>query len=224
ALIAGAGPVQVQLTGTDFEFVQSVALVDPANAKSAPESIEFTLPKGRSQGEQTSMQAQIDTKPLHAGEYMLAIEQAGGAKHDLPITVHPPNPQLAQVPMRVNVGEPQQTIQLHGMHLERIEKLTSPNAVWTLKPVNKPTHEEDRREATVKLDSKAKKGDTLPAEMYVAGLHAPLRIDNVLDVAGPRPRITAATKSFAAQSGVELRNGELPAGTATSFALQVKNV
>ncbi|HET9744011.1 MAG TPA: hypothetical protein VFQ00_14775 [Terriglobales bacterium] len=224
ALIAGAGPVQVQLAGTDFEFVQSVALLDPSNPKNKPQSLEFTLPKGKAQGEQTTMQAQIDTASLHAGEYKLAIQQTGGAAHDLAITVHPPNPQLAQTPMRVNVGEPQQTIQLHGTHLERIEKLTSPDASWTLSPVGKQVHEEQQRTATVKLQANAKKGDTLPVDMYVAGLHAPLKINDVLDVAGPRPRITAATKSFAAESGVELRNGELPAGTAASFALQVQNV
>jgi hypothetical protein len=54
ALLTGTGSVKMQLTGTDFEFVDSVALLESKNSESRP--LEFTLPQGKEQGEQAKMQ------------------------------------------------------------------------------------------------------------------------------------------------------------------------
>lgn len=223
ALITGTGSVEIQLTGTDFEFVDSVSLMAGQNSQK-PVPLRFTLPKGRQQGEQRRMAVALETNGLAPGQYSIAITQVNGATADVPVTIHPPNPELTQIPLRVNVGEPQQTIMLHGKHLDRIEKITSAGADWMLEPAPENGGDLVERSATIKLSPAARKGDHLNAEIAVSGLEMPLAVDGIARVAGPRPRITAATKSFAAASGVEFREGEIPAGTAVSFALQGQSI
>jgi hypothetical protein len=43
-----------------------------------------------------------------------------------------------------------------------------------------------------------------------------------LKVAGPRPVISAVQNSFSSRAGVELRKGEIPAGTEVSFSIETK--
>jgi hypothetical protein len=216
ALITGTGSVQIQLTGTDFEFVDSVSL---AGQTQKPVPLPFTLPKGRQQGDQRKMQVELQTNGLAPGRYSLAITQVDGTTADVPVTIHPANPELTQIPVRLNVGEPQQSVLLHGKHLDRIEKITSTGADWMLAATPGGGGDLVERLATVKLGPAAQKGDQLDAEIVVSDLEKPLKVDDIAAVAGPRPKITAATKSFASTSGVELREGEIPAGTAVSFAL-----
>lgn len=226
ALIADSGTVQLHLTGTDFEFVDGVSLVAASAkpAKKAPgQPLDFALPKGAAQGEQDTMETEVDTNKLQPGRYQLAVKQTNGSTADVPIEVHPPNPTITP-DLRVNIGEPQQTIELHGQRLERIETITNDRAMWTLHPVPSGAKDLTTRVATVKLNSKAQKGDKLAADVYVTDLHAPLHLSDVLEVAGPRPKIESANKSLATQSGIELRDGELPAGQAASFALQAQNL
>ena len=70
------------------------------------------------------MEVEIDTSGLHAGCYVLKLAQTNGSTYDLPIQIHPPNPKLSNLPLRVNLGEPQQTFTLEGSGLERIEGLS----------------------------------------------------------------------------------------------------
>jgi hypothetical protein len=219
ALITGTGSVQIQLTGTDFEFVDSVSLVQTGGLQKSV-ALAFTLPKGKQQRNQPVMKVEIDTSALAPGSYSLAIRQVNGVTADVPITIHPPNPELTQIPLRVNMGELQQGIQLHGKHLDRIEKITSDAAEWTLPAIQEGAVDLTERSATVKLASTAQKGDVLNAEIVVSGLERPLKLDGIAIVAGPRPRITSVTRSFERASGMELLDGEIPAGTAVSFALQ----
>lgn len=223
ALISGTGPVEVRLTGTDFEFVNSVSLVQKGRSRK-PVALDFTLPKGKGLGNEPEMQAEIDTAGLAAGTYSLAIQQVNGVTGDVPITVHPPNPELTQIPLRVNIGEPQQTITLHGKHLDRIQKISSPRAEWIMAEIPEGAKDLSERAATVKLKPSAKKGDPINAEIFVNDMENPLKVESIARIAGPRPRLTLATKSFAGASGVELHDGEIPAGTAMSFALQAENV
>jgi hypothetical protein len=216
ALITKTGSGRIQLEGTDFEFVDSVSL----HAKRLP----FTLPKGRQQGEQRVMQVAIDTDSLPPGHYGLAIRQVNGITGEIPIEVHPPNPVLASIPISVNVGEPQQGVTLHGMHLDRIEKISSPHAEWTLAPNPDGAMDLTERSAKVKLAASAKKGDPLNAEITVSGLEKSFKVNGIARVVGPRPKITGAVRSFAGEAGAELHEGELPAGRAVSFALQEQNV
>jgi hypothetical protein len=114
-------------------------------------------------------------------------------------------------------------VELRGMELNRIEKISSDDATWTLAPEPKDAEDADTREATVKLSSKAKKGEHIAAEVYVADLQKPLRISDLLAVAGPRPKIVSVSKSLVTEEDVALHDGEVPAGQGASFALNVQN-
>ncbi len=223
-LVSGGGTVNFELTGADFEFVHEVAILPAGKDHTTPKGLTFMLPKGEAAGEQTSLSAQVDTTSLPAGAYLLRLTQAGGAAHDLPITIHPPNPTLAHLPVRVNVGQSEQTVELRGTGLERLAGITSPGAQWKLAPVSAGSHNLTERRATVKLLPAAHKGDRLDASLVVEGLHKPLEISDVLEVAGPLPKIANATASFAQESDVALRSGEVPSGTPVSFAIHTENV
>jgi len=223
ALITGRGPVPVELTGADFEFVEPAATLQSLNGKKLMDLV-ITLPKGQQQGEQTTIETVIDTTKLAAGTYTVAIKQENGATGNVSLTVHPRNPELTQVPVRVNIGEPQQTVTLHGKHLERMEQIISPGAQWTLAAVPKGANDLSKRSATVKLDATIRAGDNLNAELAVPGLEEPLKVEDIATVVGARPKIVSATKSFASRAGVELRDGEVPSGGSANFALNVENV
>ena len=176
-LVEGTGLVRVQLTGADFEFVNKVALVPSDNAAGSspasaplkddatlkaeglPKDLSFTVPKGSSAGEQTTLDLDIDTAKLRAGSYCLKLTQTNGSNHDLGFVVHPPNPALSNLPLRANLGETQQTFTLEGTGLERIEGISSDGATWTLAPVAADAQNLRERKATLKLMPKAKKGE-----------------------------------------------------------------
>ncbi len=223
-LVTGSGTVSIELTGADFEFVHNVAILAAGNAHAASKDLSFTLPKAENGGEQLSLQTQIDTTSLPAGAYLLRLTQAGGAAHNVPITIHPPNPALAQLPLRVNVGEPEQTVAVHGTNLERITGITSPGAQWNLPAVAADSHDLSERRATIKLLPSAHQGERLDASLSVEGLHKRLELPDVLAVAGPLPKITGAKASFAQESDVLLRPGEIPSGSPVSFAIHTENV
>jgi hypothetical protein len=223
SLIAGAGLVPVQLTGADFEFLNSASLRPVGVAASKAIPLDFVLPKGKSAGEQQTVQVDVSTASLRPGAYLLELKQVNGAAHDVPITVHPPNPKLDRLPLRVNVGEKQQTVLLHGSALDRIDHITSAGAEWKLAPVPKRTHDGTEREATVSLAQGAKPGQAIAADVFVTDLNAPLKVSDALEILGPRPKILNVNKSFASQFGVQLHDGELPSGLAASFAIQVEN-
>lgn len=222
-LIAGAGGLELRLVGADFEFLDNVSLRDPAEPKAHPTALEFELPKGKQAGPQDDVEVDVDTTSLKPGSYVLALKQVNGSSHDVPFTVHPPNPKIENAPVKVNLGETQQTVQLHGSNLELIAKINSPDAEWNLSPVA-DAHGVTERDATVKLDAKASKGEKIPASVFVAGMETPIQIPDAVQVLGPRPKVVNVSKSFASQTGVELHGDELPSGVATSFALRTENL
>jgi hypothetical protein len=225
-LVAGAGPVTLQLNGPDFEFVNAVTLVRAAKAKTAADpfatKLPFSLPEGEAGGLQKTMLADVNTSHLEAGSYLLRLSQMNGKTKDIPVTVHPANPVLEGLPLRVNLGQTEQTVDLRGTALGNIQKITSDGVTWTLEAPteNATTTGSTDRVATVHLSSKAKQGSLINAEVFVAGLEKPLEIPGVLRVAGPRPKILSARKSFAGEEGVALREKEIPAGSEVSFAIQ----
>ncbi len=223
-LVAGSGSVKVELTGADFEFVQKVAMAKAADKKAAPKEIEFNLPKGEGQGDQESLEAEVDTSTWGAGSFRLILTQTNSASHDVPLVIHPPNPTLEGLPLRANLGETQQSVILRGTRLERITRLTTPDAVWELSAVKADEHELLERKAVVKLQAAAHRGDTLGANVYVQDIDDPLKFPDALIVAGPRPKISGVSLSLAQQPDVQLSQGEIPAGAATSFSLLTQNV
>ena len=195
----------------------------PPESEGLPQELSFTLPKTNGAGEQTTLETEIDTTGLRAGSYDVKLTETNGSTHDLVIVVHPPNPTISNLPLCANLGEPQQTFELKGTGLERIEGLSSEGATWVLAPI--PAHAKSlhQRKATIKLLPQAKNGETLDASMKVSELHSPLKISDVLQVVGSRPRITNATESASQTTDVALRPGEIAAGGAVSFAIQTEN-
>jgi len=240
-LVVGTGLVRVQLTGADFEFVNKVALVpsgkaagsSPASAllkddatlkaEGLPKELSFTVPKGSSSGEQTTLDLDIDTAKLPAGSYCLKITQTNGSNHDLGLVIHPPNPTLSNLPLRANLGETHQTFTLEGTGMERIEGISSDSATWTLAPVAADAQNLRERMATLKLMPKAKKGDMLDASLKVLDLQSPLKIFDGVQVVGPRPKITGVNESSSQATDVALRQGEIAAGGPVSFSIQTEN-
>jgi hypothetical protein len=216
--------VKVQLAGADFEFVEKLAMAKAGDKKATPKEVSFTLPKGKAQGEQESMEAEVDTSAERAGSYRLILTQADGSTHDVALVIHPPNPMLEGLPLRANLGEPQQTVVLRGTRLERITKLTSSDVVWELASVKPGAHDVKERKATVKLQTGAHRGELADASVSVQDIQTPLTFSGALEVAGPRPQIAGVSLSLAQQPDVRLSEGEIPAGGPTSFSLSAKNL
>ena len=223
-LVEGTGTVKAQLTGTDFEFVEKVELVKAGDKTVTPKEITFDLPKGKSKGDQESIEVQVDTSAWRAGAYRLILAQSNGSSHDVPLEIHPPNPTLDGLPLRANLGETEQSVVLRGTRLERITRFTTPDAVWELAPVKPEAHDLLERKATVKLQAAAHLGESLSASVFVQDIQAPLTFPGTLQVAGPRPKIAGISLSLAQQPDVHLSDGEIPAGAAISFSLQTRNV
>jgi len=222
-LVTGSGSVPVDLTGADFEFLDNMTLVDAKHLRAAPTSLSFSLPGTSHAGPSQRMTANINASKLPPGAYFLRLSQLNGQTHDVPVIVHPPNPSLDHLPVRVNLGQPQQTIELRGTNLDRIVKIKSEDVSWTLDPASAESSGARERQAILKLSPKAKKGARISAKVFVAGIQEPLEVADVLEVTGPRPTIVSVRKSFAGETGVELRSGEIPAQSAVSFAIDAQN-
>jgi hypothetical protein len=221
-LVEGGGKVPLKLEGADFEFVEKVELeragAHPGDVVGAPVKVSFTLPHGKSGGDQESAEAELDTDGLKPGAYKLLLAQSDGVSHPIPVTVLPPNPKLEDLPLRPNLDEPGQKLVLHGRGLERIEKLTTDAGEIDLAAV---THAADTREATVKLNSKAREDRRFDLRMRVRGLEAPILVADAIEIRGARPRITSVRKSYPQSFGLALNDDEIPAGVIASFALAV---
>jgi hypothetical protein len=222
--VAGAGTVLVQLTGTDFEFVDKVSMAKAADKKAAPKEISFGLPKGMAQGDQDSLEAEVDTSTWGAGNYRLILAQENGESSDVHLDIHPPNPTLDGLPLRANLGEAEQTLILRGTRLERITHIATPGAIWELPPVKPDTHDLLERKVTVKLQSDAHRGQLSDASVSVQDLQSPLHFFGALEIAGPRPKIAGINLSLSQQPDVHLEDGEIPAGSPISFSLLTRNM
>lgn len=220
-LVEGNGRVAAKLTGTDFQFIEKVALERADQRQKSPQEIPFTLPKGPRGGEQTTMEVEIDTGTLRRGNYRLLLTQSDGLTHELAFSILPPNPRIENLPLRTNLGEAVQHIRLKGTGLDRIEKLASEVGEVELKAAEAGG---TRREAVVKLGQAAKKGDVAALRMKVQGIEQPFTVERALEVAGPRPKISSIRKSFPQDFAVALRQNEVPAGSMVSFAVSVENL
>jgi hypothetical protein len=221
-LVTGAGVVPVQLTGADFEFIMGVTLRNANRGKDSASPVHFSLPPADESGQKRVLDLDVNTASLQPGPYLLALTQLNGSSHQVQVTVHPPTPKLSNAPLRVNVGEAQQTVVLEGNDLERIDRITSPNAEWTLAPAGDQEHLA-QRSATIKLLPKAQPGDHLAATVVVKGLNVPLQLSDALQVLGPRPKIVSVSRSFSSPAGVQLQTGEVPSGVSVSFAVRADN-
>ncbi len=213
-LVEANGKVPVELDGPNFEFVEKAAIEKDGKRPGAPVAVEFTLPKGKRAGEQRSLEVDLDTNALRRGAYKLLLTQADQKTYSVPVTVHPPNPKLENLPMRVNLGETRQTLPLRGSGLERVEQITSRAGEIRLAG----------GVATIELGRDVKAGEEFAIEMKVQGIDAPIEAPNAIVVAGPRPKIAGVRKSFGGEAGASLRAGEIPSGAPVSFELTVEHL
>jgi hypothetical protein len=145
--------------------------------------------------------------------------QAGAATQQVPVRVLPPVPAIAGLPLRANLGEERQKIEMLGTGLDRIEAIEAPGAAVELGPPGAAA-----RDIFVRLGEGARQGEPLKLALRIEGMHAPLEIPGAIRVAGPRPRITGMERSLPDDLGVAVRPGELPAGSFVSFSLGIENV
>ena len=223
-LVEGSGPVAVRLTGPDFEFVNKLALVRTGSQNATAKDLSFTLDKGKQGGEQHSLQTEVDTAALKPGRYLLMLTQSNGAIQDVPLTVHPPNPKLADLPLRANLGEKEQALTLRGSGLDRITRITSDGAEWTLAPVPKSDDELKERSAILHLAPTVHQGELLSASLHIEGISKPLPVPDAVHVVGPRPKIMDVRTSFPKETNIALEKNEIPAGSAVSFAIQAEHM
>jgi hypothetical protein len=219
-LVQGHGKVDAKLMGANFEFVKDVALLKDGAPQSSARKLTFSLPKGYAQDDQLTMTVHLSTYELEAGKYALLLTQPGKKTQDVPITVHPPNPIITNLPLRANLGETEQSLLLQGTDLDRIAAISSPEATWSLAPLKPGARDLTERRATIKLLPGAHLGALLVASIQVAGLNQPLSLPGALQIAGPLPHIASARTSFTEQHNVALREGELPSGSPVSFNIE----
>ena len=214
-LTEGSGIVTVELSGTDFEFLQSATIESSArNAK--PQDAEFTLPLGKAGGPQNRVAFDIDT--AKQGTYTLALKQGDGLIHKIPITVLPPNPNIANLPLRLNVGETRQAIRLKGSGMDRIEAVSSEAGEIT------GAADSDAWAGEIQLKSGLKKGQILALALKVKGLENPLTLGNAIEIVGARPKIQSVQRSLSGALGVEIAADELPSGIPAGLVLNLDHV
>jgi hypothetical protein len=113
---------------------------------------------------------------------------------------------------------------LQGSGLDRITRIISDGAEWTLAPAPKGNSEVKQRKVTLQLASKAHKDEFLNASLYVVGISKALPVADAVHVVGPRPKITDVRASFPKQTDIALGKQEIPAGSAVSFAIHAEHM
>ena len=214
-LIEGNGKVAVKLTGTDFEFLEKAAIESTAR-DAKPDAVEFTLPSGKGAGPQNSVTVYLDT--AKRGSYNLLLTQSDGVAHKIPLTVLPPNPRIANLPIHLNAGETKEAICLEGSGMDRIDAVTSEAGEIAGAP--------DARgwSGTIRLKAGLREGSTFALALKVKGLDRPVAVPDAIEIVGPRPRILSVLKSLAGAFGIEVGADELPVGTPLGLALAVSHV
>ena len=271
-LIAGRGPVRIELTAKDFQFVEKLELFgasDPrwqdvtvsphfswkhpsdSSIEQVPSTVAtqlyFRLSAGDkprdSYGKQQKLAFDLDTSKLSSGSYELRITQSGRIIRNIGLRIHPPDPEILNLPLKINSGEATQ-LTLKGTGLERICGISSDKASWVLDdnpncneekrdPEVSPSDEQDlkQRKATVTLkipsreEHPVKEGECLPLELKVQGLTRSVR-SGCVEVVGPRPRILSVQRllPLGAELGLHKYKDEIPAGVLVGFTIKVKHL
>jgi hypothetical protein len=216
-LVEGAGQLTVELAGPDFQFVEKVELQKVGDRRNAPAAVPFDLVKGKRGGTQERISLDLDTRTMERADYLLQLTQSDGKRQDVPVRVLPPNPKLANTPIRVNLGEKEQTITLEGSGLDRITHISAEGAQVELAPGGNA----GARRAIVRLGSTAERGQRISLVLSIADHESPSEVKEALAVAGPRPKIAQVQPALPSELTVGLAPGELPAGSAVSFAMRV---
>ncbi len=215
-LIEGSGKVPLELTGTDFEFVEKVAVEKGEARTPDPPKTEFKLARGKRSGEQESIRIDVDT--ASAGIYRLLLTQSDGVTHEFPYTVLPPNPKLTGLPVRINLGEPSRPLELEGAGADRI--------VGVETTAGEISGKADGRcwQGAIKLKADAAEGRRYPVRLRVKDHEAPIEVPDAIEIIPPRPKIAAVRAAIPADLGIKLRDQELPSGATVGLSLRVENL
>ena len=210
-LVEKQGMAPAELEGTDFQFVERVSLKRAGKLGAINTPLEFRLPDGFRAGPQNRLELEINTDTFHAGSYLLAVQQSSGKSQDIPLQIAPVPPRISNLPIRVNLGETQpQRVTLRGSGLDRLgSTFDTPEGLR----VQMLDGSDIERDAVVTLAAALKPGSRVRAGGGLA-----------FQVAGPKPKITAAAATTSEDPPAALREGELLAGSQVSFTLKADNV
>ncbi len=215
-LIEGSGKVAIELTGTDFEFVEKAAVEKGEARTPNPPEVHFNLARGKRSGDQQSIRIDADTAA--AGPYRLLLTQSDGVPHEIPFTVLPPNPKLTGLPLRINAGEPSRPLRLEGTGTDRIRAVSTVAGAVTGKTGDHCWSGE------IKLGASAAEGKVYPLQLRLEGHEAPVEIADAIEIIPPRPKIAAVRASVPTDLGIKLHDKELPAGATVGLSLRVENL
>ncbi len=219
-LLAHVGKRVVSLEGADFEFVEKVALAKDGDKYDQPVNIPFSLPAGPREGHQDRMEMQVDTERLDPGQYSLLLVQQGGSTHHVGVQVLPAPPKITSVPVFVNQSEAEQTVTLHGEHLDRVQRVEAAGVKFNL---GRLARDGSSLTAQVVLPADVQLGQALDLRVYAAGYANPIVYSAALKIAGPRPRILESKLALPSDLEVALKHHELPGGVFVSSMLTVRN-
>ncbi len=210
-LIAGSGPVDIEISGCDFLFLDRAAVHRPQSAHLIPVDLPLERP-----APPQNLRVEVDTDALRPGPYLLALSRMDGATADVPFRILAPLPKLDRI--RVNAGEREQKITLTGTGLDRISSLESDRADVVLAAADSSTS----RMATIRLRSGAKPGDNGSLSAKVDGMASAVRLPAALQVVGARPKILEAKASIPRDMVIAPRDGEIPAGSWVGFSMKIE--
>ncbi|HVW10759.1 MAG TPA: hypothetical protein VHC90_19370 [Bryobacteraceae bacterium] len=219
-LTSGAGTVDLDLTGDDFEFVKKVEYKKQGDPFAEPETVPFHLPKEPVNGPESSIKVRLDAKPLSTGSYVFLIAQTDGKEHETPFKVLPSAPAITGTPILLNTGMETQTVTLHGSGLDRIEQISAADRTDVTFELGDPGSG-DTRAVTVKLKPGIKPGAVLSLNMKVTNFEQPVSADDVFEVTGPKPTISSVREAVQDAAGVATRPDEMGANSLVSFEMNV---
>ncbi|MDE2927551.1 MAG: hypothetical protein OXT71_14235 [Acidobacteriota bacterium] len=157
-LVAGKGPVPVELEADDFQFVDKLELFKAPERgweKATVPLFSWKRPPGSSarelrlkadgapqfrlsnrdtdSGKHPKLAFDLDTAELSPGFYHLGISSFGKTATDADLTIYPPDPVIRNEQSRINIGpgEPD-TLTLKGTGLEWICGISSEKLTWQL--------------------------------------------------------------------------------------------
>ena len=157
SLIAGRGPVPVELVADDFQFVEKLELfrgpdagweqstvplrswkrpsaANQQSSSSAHGQLHFRLSnRDTDSGKQPKLAIDLDTSELPPGFYQLKIASSGKTTTNANLTIYPPDPKILNGPFRINRGSgAPTTLALEGTGLDWICGIGSDKLTWEL--------------------------------------------------------------------------------------------
>jgi hypothetical protein len=211
ALVAGSGKRTVELEGADFQFVEGIEL--------AGQKLPVRLPRGLGQGLQDKLETEVDVTNLTPGTHRLALIQSGGSRQEIDLPVLPRPPALTGIPVRLNAGEPEQTVTLRGERLDLVDSVAGEGFTFSVDRL-----EEKALRVRARAENAPPPGVRLALSLRLRDRQTAVEVPEALEMVGPRPRILAVRPSRPARTGIELAEGELASHVPSSFAVSVAHV